>query len=67
MNHKTTDLDSVISNSQPLDFPETIAKNKKEAEREKSRKMRRYFEQKREQEELDKQLKDPFDDYDFDD
>ncbi len=67
MNHKTADLGAIENSTLSQEFPEALAKSKKEEERERSRKMRRYFEQKREQQELEKQLQDPFDSYDFDD
>jgi hypothetical protein len=67
MGHKTTDLGLVDRKTQTTELPETIAKNKKRSERDKSREMRRFFEQQREEQELEKQLKDPFDYADYDD
>lgn len=66
MNHKTSDSHIDENANLLVDLPETIAKNAKQLEREKSKKMRRYFEKKREQDELNKQLEDPFDSYDLD-
>ncbi|MEH6444861.1 MAG: hypothetical protein V7784_13270 [Oceanospirillaceae bacterium] len=60
MNNKTTNLDSVDTN-RPAELPEAIAKQKKVAQRDQNRNMRRHFEQMREQQELDQQLLDPFD------
>jgi hypothetical protein len=60
MNHKTNDLNSV-EKSIPAELPEAVAKKNKVAQRDKSRNMRRQFEQMREQQELDQQLLDPFD------
>jgi hypothetical protein len=66
MNNKSANLGAIENSHLTHVLPETLAKSRKEEERERNRKMRLYFEQKREQQELEKQLQDPFDSYDFD-